>query len=132
MIDLRSQLVLHLTSLQSAGMLYLPRPNVLPLNSAPAAVHTHQFRRCGTCKATGIFATSPSTALPCITEGCKGEMLVSVVSVDDLVTLHATHADALERLAAKCEENALADGRVSAKGAAAHMRKLAQWMREST
>lgn len=97
------------------------------LSSKPAS-YPKQFRRCA-CGATLICEPSPSTALPC--DVCKaGELLISPVTVDDIIAERAARADALDRLAVVCETNADANGNVSAKGAAQHMRNLADWMRK--
>lgn len=98
-------------------------PNLL--SSKPAVVPP-QFRRCA-CGATLICEPSPSTALPC--QKCGGEMLVSQPTTLDILAERAARAGALERLAAQCEANADTNGNVSAKGAATHMRSLADWMR---
>ncbi len=96
------------------------------LSSAPAPI-LPQFRRCLTCTATRVCEPSPSTALPC---KCGGELLVSAVGVTDLFAERKRCADALERLAVKCEQAGAgsAAGFVKASGAAQHMRDLATWM----
>jgi hypothetical protein len=114
-MNLRDQLRLHLTSLRSAGLLFIEMP-VMP----------DQFRRCSSCKIGCVCSHSPSTALPC--PACKGELLVEPIKIDDLKAERKRCADALIRLAATCEANCNPDGMVKASGAASHMRKLAEWM----
>ncbi len=132
MIDFRAQLLLHLTSLRAAGVLFLPDPSRTPgatvnLSSAPSAATTEQFRRCPTCAAYRICEFSPSTALPC---ECKGELLLSSVTLHDIRAERKRCADALIRLAERCASAGDADGKVTASGAATHMKTLAQWMLE--
>lgn len=85
-----------------------------------------QFRRCTTCSAGRFFSHSPSTALPC---KCGGEMCLSAVTSADVRAERERCAAALESLAVKCVAGAGPDGKVSADGAADHMRALAAWMR---
>jgi hypothetical protein len=86
----------------------------------------NQFRRCATCSAPVICELSPHTTLPC---PCGGELRVAQVTIDDLLAERTRCGNALDTLAAKCESNAGPDGKVSANGAATHMKLLAKWMR---
>lgn len=96
-------------------------------SSAPAAVPTEQFRRCTQCRAANLFPFTPSTALPC---RCGGEYHVEKVTAADLRAERDRCAAALESLAQTCIEHKGADGKVTAEGAATHMRNLARWMRD--
>lgn len=96
------------------------------LSSAPRNPTPDQFRRCATCKATRVCAFTPSTAVRC---ACGGDMLLSPMTPDDLRAETERCAVALDALAATCENSAGPDGKVSAAGAARHMRNLATWMR---
>lgn len=119
-----NQIHMHLESLRAAGVLFLP--NVVPNMPMPP---TQQFRRCAQCQHCVIAPFTPSTALPC--PKCRADMLVSAVTIDDLANERRRCADALGRLAAQCEQNAGSDGKVTATGAANHMRELAKWMLEA-
>ncbi len=134
MTDLRAQVLHHLASLRAAGVLFIPAPSHTPgatvnLSSAPAATNPEQFRRCPNpnCGAVHICEFSPSTAIPC---ECGGELLVSSVTISDIRAERKRCADALIRLAEKCAGAGDATGKVTATGAANHMKALSQWMLE--
>lgn len=126
-MDVAAQALMHLRSLRAAGVLLLPNGDGMKLSSAPAAVPTEQFRRCDKCGAAGVFTFTPSTALPC---KCGGELLADKIGVADLRAERGRCAAALEKLAEACLANKGPDGKVTAEGAASHMRSLAVWMRE--
>lgn len=88
-----------------------------------------QFRRCSKCKAAMIAEFTPSTAIPCPAP-CGGECLLSPLTVEDIIAERMRCGESLDRLASKCEENCGPDGKVTAVGAATHMRSLANWMRQ--
>lgn len=129
MIDFHSQVVMHLASLKAAGLLFITpsRDSSMLLGHSSAPQQSRlQFRRCATCKASMICEPSPSTALPC---PCGGECLLSPLTVDDIISERMRCGEALDRLAATCEKSGDPNGKVTAAGAALHMRKLADWMR---
>jgi hypothetical protein len=88
-----------------------------------------QFRRCETCKKGGIYEETPHTALPCV--HCGKEAVIAPALPGDIIAERERCAHALDALAAKCQDAAGADGKVTAAGAATHMRNLATWMREA-
>ena len=116
MNDVRQQVIAHLQSMCSAGILFLPKITM-----------PQEFRRCLTCSHTSIAQMTPHTAVPC--PKCNGEMLAAPVTIKELIAERERCANALEALAAKCELHAGPDGKVTAAGAATHMRNLAVWMR---
>lgn len=93
-------------------------------SSAPVPTPKH-LRRCTTCGAKLICEPLPNTAIPC---ACKGELVVSPITVDDLLAERKRAADALETLATKCEDSADGNQNVAAPKAAGHMRALAKWI----